>query len=58
LGKPKIVVEVRADEISKSSQHTANYALRFPRLIRFRTDKKPEDTTSMEEIKKLYKLQF
>jgi DNA ligase 1 len=55
--EPKIVVELGADEISRSSTHTAGYALRFPRLIRFRTDKNPQDTTSPEEIENIYKLQ-
>ena len=54
---PKIVVVVRADEISKSTQHTAEYALRFPRLMEFRKDKAPQDVTSLKEIKELYKLQ-
>jgi DNA ligase 1 len=54
---PKIVVELGADEISKSSTHTAGYALRFPRLIKFRADKKPEDITSLDEIENMYKLQ-
>jgi len=55
--QPKIVVEVGADEISKSPTHTAGYALRFPRLIKFRTDKKPTDSTSIEEIKTLHNMQ-
>ena len=54
---PKIVVVVRADEISVSTQHTAGYALRFPRLMEFRKDKGPQDSTSTNEIAELYKLQ-
>ncbi len=54
---PKIVVVVRADEISVSTQHTAGYALRFPRLMEFRKDKAPQDSTSTKEIEELYKLQ-
>lgn len=54
---PKIVVEVGADEISKSPSHTAGFALRFPRLIKFRADRKAADATSIEEIRSLYKLQ-
>jgi len=54
--EPKKVVTIRADEITKSSQHTAGYALRFPRLMQFRDDKNPQDTTSVEEIKRLYEL--
>ncbi len=54
---PEIVVELGADQITKSTVHTTGYALRFPRLIKFRDDKKPEDITSLEEIKDLYKMQ-
>ncbi|OGK14288.1 hypothetical protein A3C98_04715 [Candidatus Roizmanbacteria bacterium RIFCSPHIGHO2_02_FULL_37_15] len=69
---PSIVVEIKADEITKSPVHTAGrklrpsksgkalevdipgFALRFPRLERFRDDKRPEDTTTLGEIKKMY----
>jgi DNA ligase 1 len=53
---PEIVVVVRADEITKSPIHTSGIALRFPRLMNFRTDKKPTDTTSVEEILNIYNL--
>jgi DNA ligase-1 len=55
--EPKIVVEIGADEITKSPTHTAGYALRFPRLIKFRQDKDPKETTSVEEIEKMYRNQ-
>lgn len=54
---PKIVVEIRADEITKSPVHTANFALRFPRLERFRQDKSPNEVTTLSEIEKIYKSQ-
>jgi DNA ligase-1 len=54
---PKIVVELRADEITVSPSHTAGYALRFPRLINMRPDKNAEQSTSLEELKNLYKMQ-
>jgi len=54
---PEIVVEIGADEISVSKTHTAGYALRFPRLLYFRTDKNPGQATSIKEIKKLHSLQ-
>ena len=47
---PKIVVEIKADEITKSPTHTAGLALRFPRLERFRDDKKPQDVTTLKEL--------
>lgn len=63
--EPKEVLEIYADEITKSPIHTAGevdgigYALRFPRLVKFReADKKAEDATTVEEIKELYKNQY
>lgn len=53
--KPSLVGEFRADELTKSPLHTAGYALRFPRLEKWR-DKKPEDSTSLKEIEKLAKI--
>ena len=56
--EPKIVIAVRYDEISKSPLHSSGYALRFPRMVSWREDKVAEDTTSVVEIKRMYKLQF
>lgn len=55
--KPHIVVELGGDEISVSQTHTSGYALRFPRLITFRDDKAPTDTTTLKEIVALHKSQ-
>lgn len=63
--EPKVVMEIFADEITKSPIHTAGerdgtgYALRFPRVIRFREEeKRAEDTTTVEEVEKMYHLQY
>jgi len=55
--RPKMVVEVEGDNLTKSPVHTARYALRFGRLIRFRDDKSPSQATTLKETKKLYNLQ-
>jgi DNA ligase 1 len=63
--QPTLVIEVLADEITRSPIHTAGktesepgYALRFPRLISFREeDKKPEDATTVAELAELYRNQ-
>lgn len=47
---PHIVVEIAADEVTDSPTHTAEKALRFPRLVRFRDDKSPEDSTTLSEL--------
>ncbi|HBD02308.1 MAG: putative DNA ligase [Microgenomates group bacterium GW2011_GWC1_46_16] len=48
--EPEIVVEVAADEITKSPAHSAGYALRFPRLVRFREDKSVKEITTLDEV--------
>ena len=53
---PELVVEIEADEITRSPIHTCKLALRFPRLKRFRS-KVPEQATTIAEVKKLYKIQ-
>ena len=63
--EPQLVVEVLADEITRSPNHTAGkvgnepgYALRFPRLVSFRErDKQPEDATTVQEVIELYNTQ-
>lgn len=67
--EPEIVIEVLADEITRSPLHTAGmvekdgvkepgYALRFPRLVSFRDkDKKAEDATSVSELIEMYEEQ-
>ena len=63
--KPEIVIEVLADEITRSPIHTAGktetepgFALRFPRLVSFRSfDKRAEDATSVSELIEMYKQQ-
>ena len=54
---PSIVVEIAADEITKTPLHTAGLALRFPRLVTFRPDKSPREATTIHEMKRLFKMQ-
>lgn len=59
---PKYVAEVLGSEITKSPVHTCNWndeekqglALRFPRFVRWREEKSPEQATSSEEILQMY----
>lgn len=63
--EPKEVLEIFADEITRSPVHTAGkkgeepgYALRFPRLVSFRgSDKRAEDATTVKELIKMYEAQ-
>lgn len=57
LVRPGIVVQIRADEISVSPAHSSGYALRFPRMMGYRADKSAEQSTTLTELRQLYKLQ-
>jgi len=59
--EPKEVLEIFADEITRSQMHTAGkkndesgYALRFPRLVSFRPDKKAGDATTVKELIQMF----
>ncbi|MFA5135769.1 MAG: ATP-dependent DNA ligase [Patescibacteria group bacterium] len=72
---PRIIVEIKADEITRSPVHTAGrilaysktgtltevktpgYALRFPRLERFRIDKNIDEITTVHEVKTMFSVQ-
>lgn len=49
--EPQVVVEVAADEVTKSPLHTSGLALRFPRLIKIRDDKDWAGVTTLEELR-------
>lgn len=51
--KPGVVVEVAYEEIQKSPTYESGYALRFPRLVRVREDRGPEDADTIERIREL-----
>ena len=56
--RPKIVIEVRYQEIQKSPHYPSGFALRFPRFVRFRPDKSPEEADSLERLSHFYSRQF
>ncbi len=51
--KPEKVFEIAFEGMQISSRHKAGIALRFPRIVRERLDKKAEEADSLESIKKL-----
>ncbi|MGB9741349.1 hypothetical protein C0195_02935 [Candidatus Bathyarchaeota archaeon] len=56
--KPSIVVEVTYQEIQETDEYTSGYALRVPKIVRFRMDKSVSEIDSLEKLKKLYELQY
>ncbi|MFK8103899.1 MAG: ATP-dependent DNA ligase [Saprospiraceae bacterium] len=53
---PELVFEIAFEGINASSRHKSGVALRFPRMLRWRTDKKPADANTLEDLKKMLTL--
>ncbi len=54
---PSLVVEIAGDDLTKSSTHGAGVAVRFPRLVRIRTDKSASDVTTVSELHQMFSAQ-
>ncbi|HTE17845.1 MAG TPA: DNA ligase, partial [Armatimonadota bacterium] len=52
--KPELVIEVAFEAIQESARHKSGFALRFPRILRIRTDKSPADANSLDDVRRLY----
>ncbi len=52
--EPKIVLEVAFNNMMRSGRHNSGFALRFPRIVRLRRDKLPEDADTIERVKQIY----
>jgi len=52
--KPTMVVEAGYQEIQKSPTYDSGYALRFPRLVRIREDRAPEECDSLDRVASLH----
>lgn len=50
---PDTVLEVAFDTIQPSTRHDSGFALRFPRIVRVRTDKTPEQIDTVATCRKL-----
>jgi DNA ligase 1 len=55
--EPKIVLEVAFNNMMKSDRHESGYALRFPRIVRLRPDKSPEDADTIERAMEIFEMQ-
>ena len=50
---PQLVFEIAFEGIAPSPRHKSGVAVRFPRILRWRHDKKIEEANSLEDVKKL-----
>jgi DNA ligase-1 len=56
--QPSIVLEVTFQEIQISDEYTSGYALRVPKVVRFRPDKNVDEIDSVDKLQKLYEGQY
>jgi DNA ligase-1 len=56
--RPTIVLEVTYQEIQKTDEYTSGFALRVPKVVRVRDDKRVEDICTLEKLQKLYEMQY
>jgi DNA ligase-1 len=53
--EPKIVLEVAFDILQPSDLHESGYSMRFPRIVRIRDDKPPEEIDTIDRVEEIYK---
>ncbi len=53
--EPTVVVEVAFDVIMRSTRHQSGFALRFPRIVRIRTDKDATQIDTLETVERLHR---
>ena len=56
--EPKIVLEVAFNNMMRSARHESGYALRFPRILRIRTDKLPDEIDTLDTVREIYSRQM
>ena len=55
--EPLRVLEVAFNNIMRSGRHASGFALRFPRILRIRTDKPVSEIDTVERVEKIYRSQ-
>jgi len=51
--KPELVFEIAFEGIAASNRHKSGVALRFPRIKRWRTDKRADEINTLDDLKKM-----
>lgn len=54
LIKPEVVLEIAFDGVQRSRRHKSGFALRFPRIVRLRDDKLPEQADTLATVRAIY----
>ncbi len=55
--EPKIVLEVAFNNVMQGERHDSGYTLRFPRIVRIRTDKPVEEIDTLDRVAEIFRTQ-
>jgi len=55
--EPEIVLEVAFNNMMRSERHESGYALRFPRIVRLRSDKLAADADTIDTVREIFERQ-
>jgi DNA ligase-1 len=55
--EPLMVLEVAFNNIMRSGRHASGFAMRFPRILRIRTDKPVEEIDTVARVEEIYQSQ-
>lgn len=51
--EPLHVFELGFEAVARSSRHRSGLAVRFPRMLRWRTDKRPEEADTLDHVRSI-----
>jgi DNA ligase 1 len=55
--EPTVVLEVAFNNLMRSDRHSSGFAMRFPRIMRIRTDKPVDEIDTLARVEELYNQQ-
>jgi DNA ligase-1 len=55
--EPTVILEVAFNNVMRSSRHASGFALRFPRILRIRTDKPVDEIDTLQRVEAIYNSQ-
>ena len=58
LVEPAIVLEIAFDAVTESDRHDSGFALRFPRIKRWRSDKSAAEISTLDDVRRIHARQI
>ena len=55
--KPNIVIELKFEEIQSSNSYSSGFALRFPRFVQVRDDRRPDEISTTTDVLEAFEAQ-